>query len=265
MAEEYRISGDTLTGIADAIRAKKNTTAIFTPAQMAVEIESIVSGDDLPSAESAYFGTPSATGEYGIMSIGAVTKNAGNSNHNGFRFVANETVGLLGFRAYCIGGISYTLQLWDASGKNLISKSVTPSVDGWVEVRLPEPFNLFAGETYTVSSAYTGNYSTEVADMVFNPKITYKGLYHAANYQAATFPNVADTKLSSLYGIVDIIIGTAAGESTPNEYKIQTETMDGIAEEVQRITGATDKISPSQIITELSEVEVLEDYEEVAF
>lgn len=51
MAEEYgKIRKSLLTGIADAIRAKKNTTAIFTPEQMAAEIEGIVIGDDLPTS-----------------------------------------------------------------------------------------------------------------------------------------------------------------------------------------------------------------------
>lgn len=59
-------------------------------------------------------------------------------------------------------------------------------------------------------------------------------------------------------------VGTVAAE-LPDDYQIQRTTMDDIAEEVQRLTGATEKLSTAQIITELSEVEVLEDYEEVAF
>lgn len=61
MAEEYgKIRKSLLTAIADAIRAKKDTTAFFTPEQMAVEIESIVTGDT-PVSSQMFMSSASGT------------------------------------------------------------------------------------------------------------------------------------------------------------------------------------------------------------
>lgn len=50
---DRRISTDTLTDIADAIRAKTGGSALITPQDMASEIESISSGGSLPSGITA--------------------------------------------------------------------------------------------------------------------------------------------------------------------------------------------------------------------
>ena len=54
MAEYYKINGETLTAIADAIRAKKETTDLLSPEQMVTEIGGIESGS--PSAAEITFG-----------------------------------------------------------------------------------------------------------------------------------------------------------------------------------------------------------------
>lgn len=248
MAEEYgKIRKSLLTGIADAIRAKKDTTAIFTPEQMAVEIEGIVTGDDLPNAEDVSFGTVGVTTEYGMTANTGTTYAKPGDNTMGWEFQLNEAIVVYGFR-YRIAGskIEHNLMLWDADGTLLASATSTPKdFNSWTEVMLDEPVLLLAG-TYTVAAYTSGNPMVKSNFVTFNDKIkNARSMYLASSYGKPT------TYDENYTAVVDIIFGPPQTESTVNEYKIQTDTMTQIADEVKRITGATATLSPAQMLTAL--------------
>lgn len=247
---DYRISGERLKAIADAIRAKKDTTAIFTPEQMAVEIESLdIMGNDLPDAEDNFFGTPGDATEYGIENY--FTASDSNLGANvGYKFTVVKTMACFGLRAMFGGTKSTTryLRLWDAETQTAIETlTVTGSqeTDKWIEYRFAEPVNLFPGKTYAVSMR--GYYLV----MLQNPATFNDNLANAEYAAAATEDGCPTTPTTSTAPAVDIIIGEALTESTVTEYKIQTETLTEIADEVKRITGASGALSPEQIITAL--------------
>lgn len=251
---EYIIQGETLTAIADAIRAKKETTAILTPAQMAVEIEGIVTGDDLPNAEDVSFGTQSDAVEYGIVEYWT-TSDTNLSNNVGYKFTVVKTMACLGIRAMFGGTKSTTryLKLWDVETQTAIEAlTVTGSqeADKWIEYRFAEPFNLFPGKTYAVSMR--GQYLV----MLQNQATFNDNLANAEYATSATEDGCLTAPTTSAAPAVDIIISEALTESVVTEYKVQAETMDGIAEEVQRITGATNKLSPAQMLTALQNLNI---------
>lgn len=252
MSAYYKISGERLTGIADAIRAKKGTTAVFTPEQMAAEIESIAVGNDLPNAEDAFFGAISDAVEYGVMKDTTVN-NTNSTTHFGYRFTAGVTIACIGIRAKfgSVRSNNRYLCLWDAETQTAINTlTVTSDVKNeWVEYLFDTPVNLLAGKRYVVS--YRGNGIAEISGSVtFNPKLTNVEWVFGYNTGENGYP--ANT--SALGCGVDIIFKEALTESVVTEYKVQAETMNDIANEVKRITIATGTMTPAQIITELSGV-----------
>lgn len=129
MADYGKISRAAMTGIADAIRAKKDTTAVLTPAQMAVEINGIVTGDNLPNAEDAYFGTTSSvetgyTTSQEFKSSNAISNNISYTSTHGYKFSVNAPISFVGFRFLNgdKGSSSTVFTLWDAETNQEIAK-----------------------------------------------------------------------------------------------------------------------------------------------
>ena len=254
---EYKIQSETLTAIADAIRAKKATTAIFSPAQMAVEIEGIVIDcDDLQNAEDVSFGTVNGDYEYGIsVAKSDTTWLLYGTIYHGYQFTANQSFGVYGFR-FCPNAnkvpATHTFYLYDVtSGEMLATLSNNVSTAGsWLEFLLTSPVNLKAGNSYMVY-AHNNNSGTTLikSKHTYNTKITYTRTMNSE----ANPPVDEDT---TYYSAIDIIIGPLLTESVTAEYIIQTDTITSIADEVKRITGASGTLSLEQIITALEGVAV---------
>lgn len=263
VSEEYTIRGETLDNIANSIQAKKETTAIFTPDQMAKEIESIVVGDELPNAEEVSFGT-SVVNEHSITETGTISTNSNRSDRSNraHKFLVNETIGFVGFRCRfeSAGGWPYVLQLWDVESDTKITEvSYTPSATAtWYDIPLETPINLLAGKEYVIvqQAPVFKAYWASRPNMTFNAKITDLGTDYndTADSPPSAFSGFSTGKY--YWGMVMFIIGKAVTESDTTEYKIQKDTMNGIADEVARITGTAGTLTPAQIITALKSVAV---------
>jgi hypothetical protein len=259
--EQWCISHERMVELADSIRAKKNTTAIFTPAQMVAEIDGIVTGDDLPDAEDNFFGTEESWTEYGItnlesMSVGGSM--SGNTKSNaGFVFTVNSTFSVTGLRVGKLGTVY--AQLWDYDTKTLITEITCDSGSGTVVTMLPKAVNLIAGKKYVISAlnGSANQNSARIYRSEYIPKYNAK-ITCIANGKVDTGRDVCPefTGTGSPYYKLDMVMGPALTESETTEYKIQTETMASIADEVKRITGTVGTMSPAQIITALQGVAV---------
>lgn len=251
MAEYYKIKGETLTAIADAIRGKKETTAFFSPEQMAAEIKSLAMGNDLQNAEDYTFGLTTGY-EHGI--VNGTIGNTESSLHWGRKFTVNVAISFTGFRLYPFNTIKdHILTLWDAETKEVLERmTIIPTVtEEWVDYVLTEPRNLTPGKTYMLGFYTQGHYKVFDQNTVeYNPKIAVTGNFYG--YSASSYPSTA----VSSYATYDMLIGEVLGESVVKEYKIQTETMNGIADEIRRIGGVTDKISPAQMLTTLQSIQL---------
>lgn len=245
------------TGIANAIREKKKTTELLTPVQMADEIEGIITSDDLPNAEDSSFGVANNTKEYGFATVGSVVDGALKRTF-GYKFTVGETVDLFGVRITGVG-MSNPAQvaLWDSDGNVVTEQSIKWTSGIWTEFILDTPITLAIGSTYTFG--LFGGFTDRLDSATFNGKLVNAQIVRNST-QDLSMPTTAGTSIPC----ADIIIGSVSGK-LPDEYNIQRTTMDDIAEEVQRISGTTTKMNTAQIIAGLSEVDVLQDYEGVAF
>lgn len=217
----------------------------------------------LPSAEEAGFGKSNAVYEHGISSTTLSITSSG-SGTNGWKFKATEAFSIVGFR---IGkGRIGTVYLWDSEGNErcTVSSGFTAGSDDWYYFYLDTPINIGIGEECTVgrktsaSSLFKGRTISKSYTSFNTAKLSDVSMMYAS--ETRTYPTVGATSCWA----VDIIIGPVQ-TGLPSVYQIQRTTMDDIAEEAQRISGATTKLTTAQIITELSEVETLQDYEGVVF
>lgn len=262
----YRISGERLKGFADQVRRISGVEGELTPEQMETNLLNVTPLGEYPKAEEGAFGVDSGGLEFGITNMGKKYDFAPSGCSAGWSFEPSEAISVHGLRYYDYFGTGNirVLTLWNPNGDAVRQVEYTSVNDSaWHSVMFDTPMNIGVGETYTVSvfnrsSLNVG--SPKAKNTEFNTKLNnVKGLY------SSTESNVMPTETYSGYTpLVDIIIGSVAAE-LPFDYQIQRTTMDDIAEEVQRLTGATEKLTTAQIITGLREVEVLEDYEEVAF
>lgn len=253
----YTVNGSSLTAIADAIRAKKETTAIFTLEQMAAEIEGIVVGNDLPIAEETSFGT-APTDEARIIT-NAVDVYWGRSSgtyyniNTGGAFTLSKNYAANGFHYRGDSGSEYKLQLWDVSASTKIYESDTIKGTGeWKELRFASPINLIAGKQYIASmySDYAYTYECYKSGWELHKDVTVR---KAESRSPDTMPTIGD---ESWRGQIDIILAEVLTESGINEYKIQTVTLRNISDEIRRICGITGTIHPSEMLTALQSIQL---------
>lgn len=257
MAEYYRIKGETLTSIADAIRSKKETTAMLSPEQMAVEIDGIVTGDNLPNAEEDYFCSPTYEYEYAIENYNPTNIMGYTSGAFGAAFTVNKDFSVVGFTIRQADYVSSTIQLWDVTDGTKLA-SVYSSKGSKPEILLDSPVNLLSGKTYAVLE-YNSNtnrpWYQEVSRLTLNSKITFVGSVYNLSATENTVP--APNSVKTWYCGVNLIMSQVITDSVVTEYKIQKSTMNSIADEVKRITGATTELTPAQIITALQGIEAV--------
>lgn len=209
------------------------------------------SDSDLPDAEEAYFGTQTnEVVEYSITNHngnpGLYSSSAGSCY--GSDITVNETFSLKGFRMCGATNGTANVKLWDADTLELVAEaSVTiqwTNVNKWYESYIPVPVNLVKGKRYTIATenltiAYTSSMNPTV-----NSKVTYeRGLKTGAPGECPTEPVSGNYDRCS----VGLVMGAALTNTSVSEYKVQTASMDDIAEEAQRIVGQETKMSMAQI------------------
>lgn len=252
--EQYLIQGETLENIAVAIQNKKETTAYFTPEQMAVEIDGIVTGDNLPLAEESSFGNVSL--EYGRLTPTSYSSHSIKKYTVGYIFTPNEAFAIYGLCGHR-GFDSTYFQLWDADTKTLIAEVQPPSdASGVTDVMLPSPINVVPGKNYLVGVYSTGYVYDITAVPTFSSKVTATARVMKQVPSHDVFPEDSYSLTSGVSSSANFILGPVITESVIQEYKIQVETLDRIASEVQRITGALSSLTPEQIITRLQGIPV---------
>lgn len=252
MNETYIISGDTLAGIADAIRAKKDTTAIFTPEQMAVEISKIVDAESMPNAEDAYFGTLENAYEYGMTAFTPGANYSGNSKRtHGNIFTINKSCACVGIRTYYGSAVSgeYPCGIYTDAGE-LLAKATQKVAAGWVETFFDTPVNLEAGKSYLVCAILAKRWHGVEDGTTFSSKVTYVDSCYVTSDTELTLTCPNPSLTSSLLGI-DIIMDEILTESVITEYKIQKGTVASIVDEVNRITGMSGQRTIAEVITAL--------------
>jgi len=248
IAEEYVIQGETMDNIALAIQNKKETTAFMTPAQMAEEIASIVSGDDLPNAENSLFGT-TGNEEFECGILGTFGSQRAVNMSRGYLFTTKVPIGIYGLRcpeqnAWC--------KLIKSTGEWITSvQCTTLNIEtGFYEGFLSSSINLDVGTEYIVFQKW-GGYGIPVTSSTINDKITNVVPVVSQN-------NVDPTKDSTTSELViggDLIIGAAITESVSAKYAIANSTITAIANEVKRITGTSGVLTTDMIITALQGIE----------
>lgn len=150
---------------------------------------------------------------------------------------------------------SFTPKLYRISDSELLaSATVNCNYGATADVLLDSPVNLTVGETYGVFVYNNPHVYANINNITINSKI---GSVVGISSQSSTLSDIlASSKSSYICGVVFPIMGDPMGTDIPSEYKIQLETINDIAEETQRITGVTGKMSTAQIITALQELNI---------
>ncbi len=239
---------DKLTAIGDAIRTKTGKSDTLTLEQMATEIEGIEMTEELPKAEESAFGIDSGGNEYGIRTEGTASlHNESTSRTFGYAFTAAEAFSIVGFRhKQSNSGKNKTLSLWNSSGTKVVGMMVKDDATDWIDYYFDTPIDVAAGETYTVSVYTYQPLCMRFDKTVFNPKLTNTAIRY---YNTNAYPS-GNAGNFFYFAFVDIIIKPVQAP-LPDDYQITRTTMDDIAEEIQRITGETGKLSTAQIVTAL--------------
>lgn len=206
---------------------------------------------ELPDAEDAYFGTDIESGglENAILSGGSMTQSSSTNTRYGLRFTPAEAFEIRAIRVWISNWTkpSRKVVLHDSDGNVLFSVEDGNGAGGWNQIDLETPIVVSPNKTYTLyqNTYYYSGYNYDFSGTVFNSKLgTVVGATGANN-------NTGTPTDTTLYcGSVDFVIAPMAAPA-PEEYKVQRSTMDSIANEVKRITGASTVLKPNEIITAL--------------
>jgi hypothetical protein len=252
----YRVTGGYMTSIANEARRLGNTDAPMKPDAVESALRAADGEKLLPAAEDTLFGTVVSEHEYGLLSVGEFA-GTWNNYGGGYEFTPNEDISVVGIRAWA-GTANYTnttvtAGLWDTSGNLLASCSFvrdTNEQQGFFD----DPVDLKAGENYIVSADTWYMTYVFTSNVSINPKIAYvQGRTCSCGSSGGPTYPATEKGNGAIYGVADIIISQPAA-TVPNEYIVQFDTMNGIADEVKRIVGRTSQMSASEIYEELRSV-----------
>lgn len=256
---EYLIQGETLTAIANAIREKRKSTAIFTPLQMPDEISKISGAEDMPNAEDVSFGTVDSEKEYGVYNYDWTNYDTFGNRETGMKFRANEDFAVEGFRIFYGRTANLQMTLWDAESQTELATTAhtvkESEVKAWSEGLFPSPINLEAGKSYVISTYDNNDYDGIIlggwiTQCTVNPKITLLDTYRSlGDHEFPTAGSYYDCA-------IDIIIADTLTESVITEYKIQKKTLDNLAEAVKAQTGKVGKLTPDEMIATLQSIQL---------
>jgi hypothetical protein len=257
MSTTVPIKVETLKAFANEARRLGEVETELSTAEMLSVFESAPKEKDIPSAEEAKFGTLSeAVLEYSIIANNNVNMNSDAKNNNvGCDIVINEAISLKGFRicGYDTGAVK--VQLWDPATLELVAEATVnvkyTNNSTWYESFISIPVNLVKGKTYTL--AHQANYSPMRGGnttVTYNSKVTY-----LAGLKRGPINECPTESYTNQFGhhrpLISLIMEEPLAGDEIFEYKVLTETMDDIADEVKRITGASGRLSTEQIKTAL--------------
>lgn len=245
-----------IVNIANAIRSKTGKTNEFSLQQIAAEIHGINggSGVELPAAENAAFGLDTGGMETGIVTLGTYSGGVSYmTEYPASKYTAVEDISIVGLRVYPDGSKSgYSLYLYNANQELIKSISgIACASRTWTTAYFDEPVTIAKGESFIVSgSGMQYIPRADISTTVFNGKVIFDG---ATTSTGSGAPSVFYQY--NLYGVIDFVF-TSVSSPLPDSYEVQRRTMDDIAEEVQRISGATTKLNTAQIIDTLEDVKL---------
>lgn len=252
---DYRISGERLKGFADQVRRISGVEGELTPEQMEANLLNITPLGEHPKAEEGTFGDDDASVEVGIASIVGSIKGYTYSKHLACAYKANEAISIVGLRLYNNGTSAsgvLKLYLWNANNELLAKVNDVSVTIGYADVYFDNPVNVGINETFIISTSkhkYGGYYSVS-SGWTISGKITFQG-----SGAGDTNPPTC-TGTSTAYGICCPIIGALSTVELPDEYQIDRSTMDDIANEIKRISGATGKITVDAILATLQGLDI---------
>lgn len=230
----YKIQGETLAAIADEARRLSATEETMTPANIKSALQNVKSTGELPTAEETTFGTAEMTLEYGFLEYAAYTTAMTAGWTRGYRITPKEAIAIYGVKTtYIISNVKF----WGPDG-TVITNLGNLARDK--EYIFDEPINLTVGETYVLSA-----YSPQNMYYSPNTKINSKITLDSVGIYGDNYP----TSVSSgqYYYLFNPIIGPAVDGVKPTEYIVHLNTMDGLADEVKRITGAEGTLNPAEM------------------
>ena len=245
----YTISGTRLTGIADQVRRISGVTDELTPEQMETNLTNLEIPEELPDAEEAAFGVATANEEYGITinDTSKIYSSAWANQSITVKYTAKEAFTLTGIRAYLTSnkyGMNIKVSVNDEEKTTVNIGYGEEAKNDWTYRYFNTPLNIAVGDVITLYKS-SEDYPRYVSfsDTTINGKIE------------VTYSNSANP--TAVFGVFDIIINPG-NAPLPDSYEIQRSTMDNIAEEAQRISGATTKLNTTQIINALEDVKLQE-------
>lgn len=248
---EYgKIRRQIVRGIADAIRRKTGGTDKIPPEQMESEIDSIVTADGLPNAESFEFGAlDEGDGvEYGIT--GTYSSMCYTKGEIGTQFKAASGFSILGLRGYK-SWRGKTVKVWDSTG-TLIESAVIPKTGSsssvWETVYFANPITIVPNEVFTISG-YTDADSNglRTQESSFNSKIVSANGVYGSNKDVCPTTKLQDNYGWDLAPMIDIVIGPAEATERPETLQITIDSLDELANEVKRVTSASGRLSITEM------------------
>ena len=244
---KYVIEDETITPLFKQVKRIAETEENMTFEEAEQSLLNVVPGGGLPNAEESSFGDNDADIETGIVTLGTLSNSGSTMRQTtANKYTANEAISIVGLRLHpTSSSTARTLYLYNENGEVVRkTEEITPVANTWTMVYFDEPVNIAKGESFVVSASKVQYIpKASVSDTTFNGKVTFVG----GSGGGGLFPS---SFYGTIYGILDIIIGTVSAE-LPDEYQIARTTMDDIANEVKRITGTTGKMSTAQIIAAL--------------
>lgn len=205
-------------------------------------VEGISTGSDLPNAEETLFGTTKPETE-NSFTVNNLSNSYDSGQTIGYTFTPVETFDVIGFSYWLRStGGSAKVRVWDAEAQTaILEKSVDSGIYAtWTEVLLDAPITLTAGKSYTVSLFASFNGGLTKTGLTFNSKLgSVQGCFcNTDGSPSSNYPYV---------GAVNLMITLPDDGAAVSEYKIQVETLNGIADEVKRIAGISDQLTATQI------------------
>lgn len=213
--------------------------------------------EELPSVENESFNFDSYEGSC-LISYESITSsyNYNSDNINCSRFEAGSDVSCKGFKYYLpphttTDGTGY---LWDYSSGALlatVNMPATDAINAWITYTFPQAVQLSSGKYYVFGvnkpAANGKNTRTKMTGFSWQhlsgrgTLVSTTGAMPTGTWSGATLA-------------IDPIIGSDSTSNGYTEYAIQATTIDMLANEVKRITGATGLLSITEMIALLQTV-----------
>ena len=142
--------------------------------------------------------------EYGMKTLPSGYQTWGAYREHGWSFTVNESIDVIGLRAYLPDTQTIPANLWVSDSNTVLRQvQITTMANTWCEALFSEKITLEAGKTYIVS-CYTDNcyYTSNARSATYDSRISYgTGRYGSTR---GARPN--GTESNYIYPFIDIII-----------------------------------------------------------